>query len=137
MDTTTILCVTDDTTANGSVLEALRDAGYEVLVASSAAQAAALLFIHRRIEAVVLDQRLKDRASIRLVRLLRSLRSDVPILLLSRDVLDPLPRCIDACVCVGQELGSLLPILHTMVLGKRGFNLDLYGTDEVTPGLRS
>ncbi len=132
MDTATILCVADDTTANDSLLMTLRDAGYEVLVAGNAAQATALVFIHRKIEAVVLDQRAKERTGLGLARVLRSLRADVPILLLSREMLNPLPRCLDACVCVGQELSSLLTILNTVVHGTRTFNLELCASDKVS-----
>ncbi len=137
MDTPTILCVVDDGASDESLLPTLRNAGYEVLVTGSAPQATALLFIHRRIEAVVLDQRAKQRTGLRLARVMRSLRADVPILLLSREMLDPLPRCLDACVCVGQELNSLLPILNTFVHGTRSFDLELCARDEVSPGLRS
>ncbi len=133
MNTPTILCVADDVATNDSLLPTLRHAGYELLVTGSATQATALLFIHRRIEAVVLDQRTKERTSLGLARILRSLRADVPILLLAREMLDPLPRCLDACICVGQELDSLLPILNTFVRGTHGFTLDVCGTGGVRP----
>ncbi len=135
MDTATILCVADDVSTD-SLLPTLRNAGYELLVAGNAAQATALLFIHRRIEAVVLDQRTKERTGLGLARVMRSLRADVPILLLSRETLNPLPRCLDACICVGQELSSLLPILNTFVHGTRNLSLELCGGDKVRPGIR-
>ncbi len=132
MDTPTILCVVDNPAADDSLLPTLQNAGYELLVASNAAQATALLFIHRKLEAVVLDQRSKERTGLGLARIMRSLRADVPILLLSRETLNQLPRCLDACVCVGEELSSLLPILNTFVRGTRSFSLELYGTDKVS-----
>ncbi len=129
-----ILCVTDDDSPTNALVATLREAGYELLTTGSMARATALLFLHRKLEAVVLDQRGNAAISLRLPRLLRSLRADIPILLLAREVVEPLPNYLDACLCVGQELTSLLPILDTLVRGGRGFNLDRCGMDHAGTG---
>ncbi len=127
-----ILCVIDGGSANNTLPATLHQAGYEVLTTSSAAQATALLFLHRKLEAVVIDQRENCQLAHGLARLMRSLRADVPMLLLARETVEPLPRWFDACLCVGQELSSVLPVLNTLVGGHRSLNLDVCGIDEVS-----
>ncbi len=115
MATSIILWVSDDLFTSDSVASSLERAGYQLRITSSACHAAVLALLDRRIEAVVLDQRLMERTSLSLAWVLRSLRADVPIALLSSAILEPLPRCLDACVCVGQEIESLLTVLHALV----------------------
>ncbi len=115
MATSIILWISDDLFTSGSVACSLERGGYELRITANACHAAVLALLDRRIEAVVLDQRLKRRPSLGLAWVLRSLRADVPIVLLSSEVLEPLPRCIDACVCVGQEIEPLLTVLNALV----------------------
>jgi DNA-binding response OmpR family regulator len=112
----TILCVADDTSSAQSLASKLQLAGYAAHCAAGPSQATALLFVNRSVEAVVLDQRSKSSASFALARLLRSLRRDIPILLLSAEVVDPLPSCIDGAVCTNAGIEGLLPMLD-LVLG--------------------
>lgn len=110
-----ILWISDDAFTSGSIAPSLERAGYELHTTSNGLQATLLALLGRRIEAIVLDQRAKERASLGLAWLLRSVRADVPIVLLSSAMLEPLPRCVDACVCLGRELESLLTVLNALV----------------------
>lgn len=112
----TILYVAPDLSDGSPVALSLRAAGCRMVTTDSPAQALALLFVNRRIDAVVLDERAGQPNSIGLAKLLRSLRADIPILLVAQGKIDPLPRGVDACVCTGEEGAALLPVLGTLLL---------------------
>jgi DNA-binding NtrC family response regulator len=78
------------------VLAALEATGYEVVGTNSATQALALLFIMRSVVAVVLHYRARERTGFDLLRSLRAIRPRVPIILLCREQLGPLPSGVDA-----------------------------------------
>ncbi len=111
----TLLYVTDEPSASETLERKLRLADYDSVVTSSSVQAVAFLFVNRRINAVVLDQQTRERPSLALARTLHSVRADVPILLLSPGLLEPLPACLDACVQADRDFASLVPILNTLL----------------------
>ena len=94
----TILYMSDPATSSDSVIVALEATGYEVVSTDNATQGIALLYIMHSVAAVVLHHRAEDRTSIKLAQSLRAIRPGVPIILLSRDPIDCLPPCVDACV---------------------------------------
>ena len=113
----TILWVTaDEVSAADPVVIAFHKAGYEVVSTPSPSQAMAVLFLIRGVHAVVLDQRLAHSGT--LAGSLRSLRPEVPILLLSREQVSPLPQAVDGCVSVGEGLEGLLPSLETVLASR-------------------
>lgn len=91
-----ILYISDQASSRNSVLAALEATGYEVVGANSATQALALLFIMRSVVAVVLHYRARERTGFDLLRSLRAIRPRVPIILLCREQLGPLPSGVDA-----------------------------------------
>src|SRR5579863_6986506 len=95
-----------------SIVGRLKNAGFDLISAHKATDAIAKLFANRRVQAVVLDQRRTDNISLGLARFVKSFRAAVPVILLSTQLLDPLPRCIDAGVCVQDELGGLVPTIQ-------------------------
>jgi DNA-binding response OmpR family regulator len=115
----TILYISDRATSNHSVLAALEATGYDIVTTNSAAQAVALLFVMQSPAAVVMDQAAGKDTSLDLVRNLRSICTDVPIFLLSRDQINPLPSGADACVSVGQSLEHLTSALRALLDAKR------------------
>jgi hypothetical protein len=74
----TVLCVTNISSRN-SVAAFLQHAGYDV-VAVRPRQAAAMLAVNRRINAVVVEQNDEVSSEPPLTTRLRSIRSDIPIL---------------------------------------------------------
>lgn len=111
MATYTILCLSNDPAA---IASRLHDQ-CELLTTSSASQAMAYLFINRRIDAVIVDQRSQPRANPGIVRLLRSIRAEVPVVLLSPDLLQPLPRGVAACLSGDATLDRLVPTLNLLL----------------------
>ena len=91
-----ILYISDQASSRNSVLAALEATGYEVVGANSATQALALLFIMRSVVAVVLHYLARERTGFDLLRSLRAIRPRVPIILLCREQLGPLPSGVDA-----------------------------------------
>jgi DNA-binding NtrC family response regulator len=91
-----ILYISDQASSRNSVLAALEATGYEVVGTNSATQALALLFIMRSVVAVVLHYRARERTGFDLLRSLREIRPRVPIILLCREQLGPLPSGVNA-----------------------------------------
>lgn len=114
MTGSTILWISDDLSGISRVVH-LQNAGFELLTTTNASEAIALGFVNRRIAAIVLDQRGKKHGSFALARILKSIRCDVPILLLSPEAIEPLPRFVDASICAGEELEPLLPVLNALI----------------------
>jgi DNA-binding response OmpR family regulator len=115
MPANTILCVADDPSANNPVANELERAGYHLTTARTAAQAAAVLFVNRKVDGVVLDQHTRERANFEVAALLRKIRADVPIFLVSSGRVERLPRCVDACVCLSENLDGLLPTMEVLL----------------------
>jgi len=118
MATETILYILDSGRDSKEALAALRTAGYDVVSTNSAMQAVALLFILHPIAAVVLDHRAPKVTSFDMVRSLKAVRPDVPIILLCRAQCDRLPPSVDACVSTKQPPAELISELHRLLTGK-------------------
>ncbi len=119
MSTYTILCLSNDPCAS-DIARGLRSNVYQLLVTGSTAQAMAYLFVNRRIDAVILDHGSEPHAGVGVARLLRSVRPDIPILLLCQEMLEPLPNCVDACLSgedIPAALDPTLNLLLTMPAG--------------------
>ena len=114
----TILCISDWATSSNSALAALKATGYEVVSAKSSTQAIALLFIMHSVAAVVLSQRAREQTSFDVVRSLRAIRPDVPIVLLGCDQIDLLPSRVDACVSTGQPLEKLASAVRRLLTAR-------------------
>ncbi len=94
----TILYISDHAASRDSVAVELEANGYEVVSTDSSTQGVALLYIMHSVAAVVLHYQADDRTWFKLAQSLRAIRPGVPIILLSRDPIDCLPPCVDACV---------------------------------------
>lgn len=113
MPSYTILCVSDDP-AGGSIALGLRNKVHQVIIAESPTHAMAYLFVNRRIDAVIIDQQTQPCAGLNTAHLLRRVRADVPILLLSSETVDPRPFCVDACLS-RDNLDALLLTLNLLL----------------------
>ncbi len=108
----TLLYVSDEGLDGGSA-QRLAQAGYEVCTARPR-QAVAILFVNRRIDLVIIEDLNDNRAACELAELLRSIRPDVPIALLSRLVLGQDQNAIEACVSPADDtLAGVLAELHS------------------------
>jgi len=117
----TIIYVSDPTTGDESVLDALEGAGYQVAKTNTATQAIALLFVLHATAAVVLDQRATAYNSFDLALRLRAICPEVPIVLLCREHMDRLPSWVDAFVQAGEPLGKLTSVLRDLLNGRPSF----------------
>lgn len=114
MPTHTVLYVTDDLSTIKSSERKLEGAGLEIVSTASASDAVALLFVNRRVEAVVLDRQLDPQTTLGLARVLKSLR-DIPVILVSAKSIDPLPKAVDACVCLNDVIGELPRLIEAIL----------------------
>jgi DNA-binding response OmpR family regulator len=105
----TVLYVSEEG-ADGCVAQRLRQAGFEVFT-TRPQSAVAILFVNRRLDAVVLEDRGNKESACALAALLRSIRAEVPIVLVSASSLDGLPSGVDACVNPENSLEMLAGIL--------------------------
>jgi CheY-like chemotaxis protein len=115
----TILYISDQTANNDSLLAALKATGYEVVSTNSSTQAIALLYLLHSIAGVVLNHRARERAKFDIARSLRAIRSDIPIVLLSRGQIDPLPSWVDACISTAQSLEKVAAAVRRLLVAKR------------------
>ena len=110
----TILYVTENLAPDNSIVGKLKNSGFDMISASRSTEAVAKLFANR-IEAIVLDQRATEKINLGLAKFIKSFRAAMPVILLSTQLLDPLPRCIDAGVCLQDELGSLVLTIELLL----------------------
>jgi DNA-binding NtrC family response regulator len=110
----TILYVGENLAPDNSIVGRLKSAGYNMVSASRSTEAVAKLFANH-IEAIVLDQRSTEKINLGLAKFVKSFRAAVPVILLSTQLLDPLPRCIDAGVCLQEELSALVPTIELLL----------------------
>ena|ERR1700731_1100639 len=103
----TILYISDPATSGEPILAALEATGYAVVSTFRSTQAIALLFVMHSAAAVVVDRRTGEEDSFKLIRNLRSICPDVPVLLLCHDQVDCVPPDLDACVSIGQPFEDL------------------------------
>lgn len=85
----TILYISDDDALCKNDISVLQKNGYDVVRAKSSREAIALLFLNRRIDAIVLREDNSENGSGSTVRMLHSIRADIPV------------------VCSGAELNRL------------------------------
>lgn len=111
----TILYLSDQATSSNSVSAALKAAGYEVVKTSSSREAIALLYIMQSVAGVVVNHRARQQTSFDVVRGLRSICTDVPIILLCRNQIDSLPPSVDGCVSAGQPLENLASAVRRLL----------------------
>jgi DNA-binding NarL/FixJ family response regulator len=114
----TILYISDQATNSNPVLAALKATDYEVVRTNSPTQGIALLFIMHSVAAVVLNQRAREQTGFDVVRSLRAIRPDVPIVLLGCDQIDLLPSRVDACVSTGQPLEKLASAVRRLLAAR-------------------
>ena len=110
-----ILCVADGQLSANLVTAAVRLAGCEPVTVADWNEAIALFYVDRQIEAVVLDYRGKEGAGLCLAQALRSLRADVPVVLVSAKNIDGRPKGIDSCISVNQNTDELVRLLQVLV----------------------
>lgn len=111
----TILYIAENQTPDTSIIGKLKNSGFELISASKATEAVAKLFANRKVEAIVLDQRSMSTISLGLAKFIKSFRAALPVILLSTQLVDPLPRCIDAGVCLHDELAGLVPTIELLL----------------------
>jgi DNA-binding NtrC family response regulator len=111
--THTVLYITDDLSTVDLTAWKLDGTGLE-FVSTNTSDAVALLFVNRRVEAVVLDKRREPHAAIDLARVLKSFR-DIPLILVSANSIDSLPKCVDACVCIDDVVGEMPRLIEAML----------------------
>jgi CheY-like chemotaxis protein len=114
----TILYISDHGPRSSSILAALEATGYDVVSTDSSTQSVALLFVMHSVSATVLDQHSIEQSSFNLVRSLRTLRPDVPIVLICADRIDRLPAAVDYCVNAGQPLENVTSDLQRILAKK-------------------
>jgi hypothetical protein len=115
----TILFISDRATCGDSVSVSLEAAGYEVVSTKSTMQAIALLFILHPVAAAVLFSSEGEQTSFGVARSLKTVRPDVPIILLCRDPIDRLPPYVDACVSTREPLANLTSGLKSLLTAKQ------------------
>jgi DNA-binding NarL/FixJ family response regulator len=118
MERETILYISDHATNSNPVLAALKATDYEVVRTNSPTQGIALLFIMHSVAAVVLNQRARQQTGFDLVRSLRAIRPDVPIVRLGCDQIDLLPSRVDDCVSTGQPLEKLASAVRRLLAAR-------------------
>jgi DNA-binding response OmpR family regulator len=97
----------NDETRDNSLIAALDANTYEVVSTDSSTEAVALLYIMHSVAAVVLDQQAMEQASFDIMRSLRTICPDVPIIVLCHDQIDGLSSTVDHYVTAGQPLEKL------------------------------
>lgn len=115
----TILYISDHAASSDSVMVELEAKGYQIVSTDNTSQGSALLYIMHSVAAVVLQYQPEDRTWFELAHSLRTIRPDVPIILLSRDPILYLPPWVDACVGTEQPLEKVASAVHSLLTGER------------------
>jgi DNA-binding NarL/FixJ family response regulator len=111
----TILYISDHAPSSDSLIVELEATGYEVVSTDSSTQGIALLYIMHSVAAVMLHHRAEDRSCFKLAQSLRAIHFGVPIVMLSRDSIDCLPPCVDACVITEQPLEKVASAVRSLL----------------------
>jgi hypothetical protein len=119
MEHETILYISDHSTNCDSVIVELEAAGYDVVIADSATEGVALLYIMHSVAAVVLHHGAEERTWFKLAQTLRAIRPGAPIILLNRDPILCLPPWVDACVGTDQPIEEVASAVHSLLTGER------------------
>jgi DNA-binding NtrC family response regulator len=112
MNESTILYISDRPNHGNSVLDLLKETGYEVVSTNSPTEGVALLYIMQSVIAVVLDSGVEEQASFKLAQSLRKIRPNVPVMLPCGDQIGSSPLSTEKCVR-SEELPSALQRLLT------------------------
>jgi CheY-like chemotaxis protein len=111
-----ILCIDDDGAGLEARKELLEISGYKVLTAQSGEQGLGLFASHP-IDAVVLDYKMPEMNGDRVARLMRCVKPDVPILMLSG--YSELPTnelgCVDAFLSKGEPWSTVVSTLDRLL----------------------
>jgi DNA-binding NtrC family response regulator len=94
----TILYIADRANSGDSLLDALKEKGYEVVTANSPTEGVALLYVMHSVAAVVLDKGAREQAGFDLAQSLRQIRPNVPVIVLCGDQIDRSPSWTNKCV---------------------------------------
>ncbi len=111
-----ILCIDDDRAGLEARRELLEIDGYEVLTAQSGEQGLGL-FVSHPIDAVVLDYKMPGMNGDRVARQMRSVKPDVPILMLSGYSELPVNEisCVDAFLSKGESWSTVVSTLDRLL----------------------
>lgn len=111
-----ILCIDDDGSGLEARKELLEISGYEVLTAQSGQEGLGL-FVSHPIDAVVLDYQMPGMNGDRVASQMRSIKPDVPILMLSAYSELPLNElsCVDAFLTKGESWSTIVSTLDRLL----------------------
>jgi DNA-binding NtrC family response regulator len=109
MTHSTILYICDEPPSN-TLEDALKSAGYDVVITTSPSQAVALLFLMYSAAGVVLSRRVKEHASFDLAHSLGTLCPQIPIILLCDGSVEPAPST-DGCVGTEELVETVRKVL--------------------------
>ena len=112
MEHNTILHISDQAKSSNSVLDALKETGCDVVRANSPTEGVALLYVMHSVAAVVLDNRVRERAGFDVAHSLRQIRPDVPLMLLCGDQIDSSPSWTEGCVSTDKVISALQHLLN-------------------------
>jgi CheY-like chemotaxis protein len=113
-----VLCI-DDHTYRLTQLEALLEAGGYTVMAAGDSESALDLFANNPVDAVVMDCHLLSVRSDDLVAVLKHLRPNLPVVLLSAYCPEPCDRGSQAAACI-QKGDSELALLLALAIATRG-----------------
>jgi DNA-binding NtrC family response regulator len=108
----TILYISDGGNNSNSVAAAIKETGCEVVSTKSPTEGVALLYIMGHVDAVVLDNRVREHASFDVAQSLRRIRPGVPLMLECGDQIDDSPTEKESCVST-EDLTSAIEHLLT------------------------
>jgi DNA-binding NtrC family response regulator len=109
----TVLYVADSQPFHSAAVAELRAEGYDVVKTENLRQAIALLFLNRKIEAVVIQPCAGDTDFLRAARILKSIRMEIPIIAIAGPEWKP----GFASACVGEDTRELLQVLRQSLGG--------------------
>ena len=116
----TILFIDDHKCGSRTVVRKLRAAGYDVCIALDAEEAIRLFRLHP-VDAVVLDCGLCRASNLDPVSVFRSLKSDVPMIMISSSCgmgCEHRPEAV-ACIQPGESEAILLKTIEAMLCARR------------------
>lgn len=107
----TILYISSRANSGDSVLDALKEKGYEVVTASSPTEGVALLYVFHPIVAVVLGKRAREQAAFDVAQSLKQIRPNIPIVELCGDRTDGSSSRTNKCVSTDKIASALQYLL--------------------------
>ena len=107
----TILYISSRANSGDSVLDALKEKGYEVVTASSPTEAVALLYVFPPIVAVVLDKRAREQVGFDVAQSLKQIRPNIPVVELCSDQTEGSRSRTNKCVSTDKIASALKYLL--------------------------